>query len=85
MRTVPEVIENIKNILNDAERMQDGSVLVEIDELANEILAINATMICAMERQKATWEDRSFKDRRLADEKVKAWNMAIKVAKNYVS
>lgn len=42
MRTIPEVVEEIKSILNDAERMQDGECLVDIDELANEILAINS-------------------------------------------
>lgn len=42
MRTIPEVVEDIKNILNDAERRQNGETLVDIDELANEILTINA-------------------------------------------
>lgn len=43
MRTIPEVVENIKNILNDAERTQDGECLVEIDDLVNEILVINSS------------------------------------------
>ena len=42
MRTIPEVVENIKNILNDAERTQDGECLVDIDDLVNEILTINS-------------------------------------------
>jgi len=44
MRTIPEVSEEIKKILNDVERTQecDGETLVAIDELVNEILTINS-------------------------------------------
>lgn len=43
MRTIPEVAEDIKSILNDIERTQEcnGETLVDIDELVNEILTIN--------------------------------------------
>ena len=44
MRTIPEVVEDIKNILNDAERTQDGECLVDIDDLVNEILVINSNI-----------------------------------------
>ena len=44
MRTIVECVENIKNILNRAEQAEecDGDTLVEINELADEILTINA-------------------------------------------
>ena len=43
MRTIPEVAEDIKSILNNIERTQEcnGETLVDIDELVNEILTIN--------------------------------------------
>lgn len=43
MRTIPEVVEELKGILNNAENTHefDGSMLTEIDELGNEILAID--------------------------------------------
>lgn len=45
IRKIPEVVEDIKNILNDTERTQDGELLVDIDELVNEILVINSNNI----------------------------------------
>lgn len=43
MRTIPEVVEDIKDILNNIERAEhcDGETLVDIDELVNEILTIS--------------------------------------------
>ena len=43
MRTIPEVAEDIKSILNNIECTQEcnGETLVDIDELVNEILTIN--------------------------------------------
>lgn len=44
-RTIAECVNDIKSILNNAERTQEcsGETLVDIDELANEILSINGT------------------------------------------
>ena len=44
MRKIYEVAEDIKSILNNIERTQEynGEVLVDIDELVNEILSIDA-------------------------------------------
>ena len=44
MRTIPEVISDMKSILNNIERTEEctGETLVDIDELANEILSINS-------------------------------------------
>lgn len=43
MRTIPEVAEDIKSILNNIERTEEctGETLVDINELVDEILAIN--------------------------------------------
>ena len=43
MRTIPEVVEDIKSILNNIERTEncDGETLVDINELTDEILAIS--------------------------------------------
>lgn len=43
MRTIPEVVEDIKSILNNIERTEEcnGETLVDINELADEILTIN--------------------------------------------
>lgn len=43
MRTIPEVVEDIKSILNNIERTEncDGETLVDINELADEILTIS--------------------------------------------
>ena len=43
MRIIPEVIEDIKSILNNIERTEEctGETLVDINELADEILTIN--------------------------------------------
>lgn len=57
MRTIPEVVENIKNILNNAERTQDGECLVEIDDLVNEILVINSSNKNNCECEKVTIKD----------------------------
>lgn len=44
MRTIVEVIEDIKSILNNIERTEEcnGETLVDINELADEILTINS-------------------------------------------
>ncbi len=44
MRTIPEAVEDIKSILNNIERTEncDGETLVDINELADEILIISA-------------------------------------------
>ena len=44
MRTIPEVAEDILNILNEAERIEecDGDTLCDINELVGEILVINS-------------------------------------------
>ena len=51
MRTIAECAEDIKSILNNVERTQEynGETSVDIDELVNEILSINA----AHEKQEA--------------------------------
>ena len=43
MRTIPEVAEGIKSILNNIERTEncDGETLVDINELVDEILTIS--------------------------------------------
>lgn len=43
MRTIPEVVEDIKSVLNIAARAEEftGENLTEIDEFANEILVID--------------------------------------------
>lgn len=43
MRTIPEVAEDIKSILNNIERTEEctGETLVDINELVDEMLAIN--------------------------------------------
>ena len=43
MRTIPEVVEDIKSILNNIERREncDGKTLVDINEVADEILTIS--------------------------------------------
>ena len=43
MRTIPEVAEDIKSILNNIERTEEcnGETLVDINELVDEILTIN--------------------------------------------
>lgn len=43
MRTIPEVAEEIKSILNNIERTEecDGETLVDINELVDEILTIS--------------------------------------------
>ena len=43
MRTISEVAEDIKSILNNVERTEEctGETLVDINELVDEILAIN--------------------------------------------
>lgn len=44
MRTIPEVVEDIKSILNNVECTEEctGETLVDINELADEILSINS-------------------------------------------
>lgn len=44
MRTIAECAEDIKSILNNVERTQEytGETSIDIDELVNEILSINA-------------------------------------------
>ena len=44
MRTIAEAVEDIKSILNNIERTEscDGETLVDINELADEILTISA-------------------------------------------
>lgn len=43
MRTIPEVSEDIKSILNNIERTEEctGETLVDINELVDEILTVN--------------------------------------------
>ncbi len=44
MRTIPEVVEAVLNILNEAERREEcnGDILCDINELMGEILTINS-------------------------------------------
>ena len=51
MRTIVECVEDIKGILNNAERTEemDGETLTDIDELVNEILSINGMKESAKE------------------------------------
>lgn len=44
MRIIPEVVEDVLNILNEAERKEEcnGDTLCDINELMGEILAINS-------------------------------------------
>lgn len=46
MRTIPEVVEAVLNILNEAERTEEcnGDMLCDINELMGEILTINSTV-----------------------------------------
>ena len=66
MRTIPEAVEDIKSILNNIERTEscDGETLVDINELADEILTISA-----YNGKKQTNADRirSMSDEELAD------------------
>lgn len=66
MRTIPEVAENIKSILNNIERTEncDGETLVDINELVDEIITISA-----YKRKKLTNADRirSMSDEELAE------------------
>ena len=66
MRTIPEVIEDIKNILNEIERTEEcaGETLVDIDELVNEILTIN---LYKGKAQTNADRIRSMSDEELAD------------------
>ena len=41
MRQITEVAEDIKNVLNEAERTENGDCLTDINELVDEILVIN--------------------------------------------
>ena len=66
MRTIAEAVEDIKSILNNIERTEsyDGETLVDINELADEILTISA-----YKGKKQTNADRirSFSDEELAE------------------
>lgn len=66
MRTIQEVCEDIKSILNNIERTEncDGETLVDIDELVNEILIIST-----YKHKKQTNADRirSMSDEKLAE------------------
>ena len=66
MRTIAEAVEDIKSILNNIERTEsyDGETLVDINELADEILTISA-----YKGKKQTRADRirSMSDEELAD------------------
>ena len=46
MRTIPEVVEAVLNILNEAERTEEcnGDMLCDINELMGEVLTINSTV-----------------------------------------
>ena len=63
MRKIYEVAEDIKSILNNIERTQEynGEALVDIDELVNEILSINAKEIKETEEAKKLF-DRIYRD-----------------------
>ena len=66
MRTIPEAVEDIKSILNNIERTEscDGETLVDINELAGEILTINAYK---WKQQTNADRIRSFSDEELAE------------------
>lgn len=80
MRAIPEVVEDIKNILNDAERTQDGECLVYIDELANEILVINSTITpCYLENPCEYQNEDINTDNKMSHSIIeKLWNYARK-------
>lgn len=66
MRTIPEVVEDIKSILNNIERTEEcnGETLVDINELADEILSID----CYMDKPHTNADRiRSMSDEELAD------------------
>ena len=66
MRTIPEVSEDIKSILNNIERTEEctGETLVDISELVDEILTIN----CYKDKPKSNADRiRSMSDEELAE------------------
>lgn len=66
MRTIPEVSEDIKSILNNIERTEEctGETLVDINELVDEILTVN----CYKDKPKTNADRiRSMSDEELAE------------------
>lgn len=64
MRTIPEVVEDIKSILNNIERTEncDGETLVDINEFADEILTINT--------YKPNKQNNAYRIRSMSDEEL---------------
>ena len=69
MRTIPEVAEDFKSILNNIERTEEctGETLVDINELVDEVLTIN----CYKDKPKSKADHiRAMSDEELAKERI---------------